>query len=700
MEDILERITNEALEFLSIDKLAEKLAKGNKELKTRYYTEISKMLDEGILILSGSSVMLPKTMNVVKGKLIGNQRGFAFCQVEDDDMPDVFIPNQALHGALHKDSVLVRVINKQGANGQGAEGEVVRVTERNTDNIVGKLHINGKTAFVMPDDHHYFSDVYVTNLKKVKAKNGDKVVAVVSGYNIKHRAPDGEIIEVLGAAETKGVDILSVIREHNLYEEFPESVEEAARAVPQRINIMDHKDRVDFTKDRVVTIDGEDARDLDDAISIVVHKDGGFTLSVHIADVSQYVTHGSLLDKEAYKRGTSVYFPDRVLPMLPKPLSNGICSLNPDELRLTLSVVIDLDAKGNVTGHKICEGVIKSKHRMTYTDVFAILEGNKDTVKKYGDYEADFKNMEKLHNLLYAMRNRRGSLDFDLPEPYIHMDDAGKVVDITAYPRNTAHRIIESFMVLANEVVAKEMVERAIPFVYRVHEKPDSMKMEDFISFIAGFGLKLNAEAGNVQPKDLQKLLGDIEGQPYKELINKVMLRSLQKARYAPACLGHFGLAATYYCHFTSPIRRYPDLVAHRMIKACVLKKASPKQIESYIDFVIEASLLSSQREKLAELAERDVDDLKKAEYMHDKVGCEFEGVISGVTEFGVFIELPNTVEGMARIEKLPKDDYFLEAKQYTLRGKAHAYQLGKTVRVKCLGANLHSKKVDFEIVE
>ena len=701
MENIIDRIKEENLEFLSVDKLATALAGGDKQAKTRFYTEINKRISEGTLVLNGSSVMLPATASVVRGKLIGNQRGFAFCKVEDDiDMPDVFIPNHALNTGLHKDTVLVRIVNKSGKDDLGAEGEVVRVLNRNSDNIVGTFQTNKNTAFVVPDDRHYFRDIFVKNPKKTKAKDGDKVVVRVADYSASHRSPQGELVEVLGSAEKRGVDILSIIREHNLYEEFPEEVEAAALKVPQRINPLDYKNRTDFTNDRVVTIDGEDARDLDDAISIVAHKGGGFTLSVHIADVAQYVTAGSLLDKEAFKRGTSVYFPDRVLPMLPRPLSNGICSLNPNEFRLVLSVVMELNSKGEVTAHKICEGIIKSKHRMTYTDVFAILEGNKETISKYGDYETDFKNMEKLHNLLFNLRKKRGSLDFDLPEAYIHLNEAGKVVDITQYPRNTAHRIIESFMVLANEVVALDMLERAIPFVYRVHERPDSIKMTDFFAFLAGFGIKVDGTPDNVTPKKLQKLLEEIEPQPYADVINKVMLRSLQKARYAPTCLGHFGLAATHYCHFTSPIRRYPDLVSHRMIKACVINKASQKQIEAYIDFVVEASIMSSQREKLAEAAERDVDDLKKAEYMQDKVGAEFDAVISGVTEFGVFVELDNTVEGMARIEKLPKDNYFLEPKQYTLRGARHSYQLGKAVRVKCLGANLFSKKVDFEILE
>ncbi|MCL2540155.1 MAG: ribonuclease R [Firmicutes bacterium] len=702
MKNIIERIKNENLEFLSADKLADKLSYGSKQEKTGYYTEINKMLESGRLVLSGSSIVLPETIGVVRGKLSGNHRGFAFCVVAGQEaVPDVFIAGKDLGGALHKDSVLIKITKKLNQL-HGAEGVVLKVLERNRENIVGTLEFKqNNAAMVVPDDSHYFSNIYVTNLKKIKAKHGDKVVARVTDYNTRYNQAEGEVVEVLGSVKNKGIDILGIIREHNLYEEFPQEVEQAALLLPNKLIDADKKNRTDFTRDRIVTIDPEDAKDLDDAIHIIAHKDGGFTLGVHIADVGHYVKQGSILDKEALKRGTSVYFPDRVLPMLPRPLSNGICSLNPNVERLTLSVVMDINAKGVVTDSKIYESFIKTCNRMNYSEVFAILENDAAISKKYGsELCADLKNMEKLHNILYNLRKKRGSLDFDLPEPKIILDADGKVADVIPYPRNTAHRIIESFMVLCNEVVAETMLKRTLPFVYRVHERPDALKMSNFFSFLSGFGMSLNINPESVTPKDLQKLLYSVADQPYNDVVNKVMLRSLQKARYAPGCLGHFGLAATHYCHFTSPIRRYPDLVIHRIIKALFLSHGSNSQKEFFNEFVVEASIQSSLREKLAETAERDVDDLKKAEFMLSKIGHEFDGVISGVTEFGVFVELANTVEGMARVERLPKDNYFLEEKRYTLRGTSHVYQLGGKVRVKCIGANTYSKKVDFEIIE
>ena len=449
----------------------------------------------------------------------------------------------------------------------------------------------------------------------------------------------------------------------------------------------------------VVTIDGEDAKDLDDAVCVIKNDDGSYILKVHIADVSDYVRYNSLLDQEAYKRATSVYFPNLVFPMLPRELSNGICSLNPNENRLTLSVVMKIDKTGEVVDYKICEGLIKTCERMTYTDVFAILQGDPATCKRYAYLVEDFKNMEQLHYLLEANRKKRGALNFDLPECKFEMDEEGHVLEVKLYERNVAHMMIESFMLIANEVVAEAMCKREIPFLFRVHEQPDPEKMNEFFNFIHGFKLKINSTPEKVKPKDLQMLLKKIEGQPYESMINQVMLRSLQKARYASKNLGHFGIAAPYYCHFTSPIRRYPDLAIHRIIKTVVLRKPDPNWLEFLNDWVVDACLQSSDREKLAESAEREVDDLKKAEYMQGHLQEEFEGIVTGVTSFGVFVALPNTIEGLCTMENLPTDNYLLFEKAYKLSGSKHSYHLGQKVRVRNVEVNLLKRQVTFKML-
>ena len=571
---------------------------------------------------------------------------------------------------------------------------------RNNLNIVGRLdYVKHGLAFVKPDDVHYFCDIMVKNADKMRAVDGDKVVCRIKSYNNGDKNPFGEITEVLGHDDTPMLAMLSIIRENNLYEEFPKDVLQEAKAQPQTVPEASKKGRVDFRNDHVVTIDGEDAKDLDDAVCVVKNDDGSYVLKVHIADVSNYVKYDSLLDKEAYKRATSVYFPNLVYPMLPRELSNGICSLNPHEDRLTLSVVMNIDKQGNVVDYQICEGLIRTCERMTYTDVYAILQGDPQTCKKYDYLVQDFKNMESLHYLLEENRNKRGALNFDLPECKFEMDEQGHVLDVKLYERNVAHLMIESFMLITNEVVAEAMCKREIPFIFRVHEQPDAERMNEFFNFISGFKLKVNSTPDKVKPKDLQQLLHKIEGQPYESMVNQVMLRSLQKARYASKNLGHFGIAAQYYCHFTSPIRRYPDLAIHRIIKSVVLRKPDPNWYEFLKEWVVDASLQSSDREKLAETAEREVDDLKKAEFMQGHLQEEFEGVVTGVTSFGVFVELPNTVEGLCTMENLPDDNYLLFEKAYKLSGSKHSYHLGQKVRVRAVEVNLLKRQITFKML-
>lgn len=698
MQDIIDFIKSHSLDYQTKPIIAKAVSDGLKMGYTQAYSSIDELLENGDMVQVGSmgKLVLSSALGYKKGKLTGNARGFAFARILGEEVPDVFIPHCNLKNALHKDTVLLSVKQK----GEQFEGEVIKILARNNLNIVGRLdYVRPGLAFVKPDDVHYFCDIMVKNADKMHAKNGDKVVCQIKRYNNGDKNPSGEINEVLGHDDTPMLAMMSIIRENNLYEEFPKEVLDEAKRQPQSVPESRMKGRVDFRNDKVVTIDGEDAKDLDDAVCVIKNDDGSYILKVHIADVSDYVKYDSVLDKEAFKRATSVYFPNLVFPMLPRELSNGICSLNPHENRLTLSVVMKINKDGDVVDYQICEGLIKTCERMTYTDVYAILQGDPQTCKKYEYLVEDFKNMESLHYILENNRKRRGALNFDLPECKFVMDEEGHVLDVKLYERNVAHMMIESFMLIANEVVAEAMCKRQIPFVFRVHEQPDPEKMNEFFNFVNGFKLKINSTPEKVKPKDLQQLLKKIEGQPYESMVNQVMLRSLQKARYASQNLGHFGIAAPYYCHFTSPIRRYPDLAIHRIIKSVVLRKPDPNWLAFLKEWVVDASLQSSDREKLAESAEREVDDLKKAEYMQGHLQEEFEGIVTGVTQFGVFVALPNTVEGLCTMENLPTDNYILFEKAYKLSGSKHSYHLGQKVRVKNVDVNLLKRQVTFKML-
>jgi len=698
MQEAVNFIKDHSLDYHTQAEIAKALSDGLNMSYTDAYVLVTDMQNNGVLVQVGAQnkLVLSETLGYKKGRLVGNSRGFAFCKL-DEEHPDVFIPHCNLKTALHKDIVLIKVTPK----GEQYEGEVIKVLEHSNQNIVGKIEIvKPKLAFVKPDDTHFWCDILVRNAEKFKTVDGDKVVCRIKTYKTGDKNPQGDIIEVLGHDDTPALAMLSIIRNNNLYEEFEPEVLAEAKTMPDAINPKDKEGRVDFTNEHIVTIDGEDTRDIDDAVGIKVNDDGTYTLGVHIADVAHYVRPDSMLDKEAYRRATSVYFPDLVYPMLPRELSNGICSLNPKVERLTLSVVMKVNNEGDVVDYKICEGVIKSNEQMTYKNVYAVLQGDIEACKRYDYLVDDFKNMEKLHNILFAKRRKRGSLDFDLPECKFDMDEQGHVLNVKLFERNTAHLMIESFMLLANETVAEAMCKREIPFIYRIHEQPDAQKMFEFFTFIQGLKLKINNTPEKVTPKDLQLLLTQIENEPYAPMVNQIMLRSLQKARYASKNLGHFGIAAKYYCHFTSPIRRYPDLSIHRIIKSVVLREPTPAWLSFLDDWVVEASQQSSDREKLAEVAEREVDDLKKAEYMQGHIGEEFEGMVTGLTSFGVFVALPNTIEGLCSMENLPTDNYMLFEKQYKLVGSRNSFQLGDTVKVSVESCNLMKRQISFKMVE
>lgn len=699
MKKVLDYIKNNDLEYMTQSELSKSISAALNIENAEVFTEISRLLQEGELVLTGGKKIVHiDKLNLHKGQIVGNARGFAFCKLIDSDQPDIFIPHIKLKHALNKDIVLVKAVTKEGRQ----EGEVYKVVERNEGNIVGTLMTTNKQfGFVKPDDGKHFKDIFVKLDNKKKVRHLDKVVVRIVKFDSDNKNPEGKIIEVLGNENAKGVDTLSIIREYNLYEKFQPNVMREAESLPQTVRAEEKKNRVDFTKEQIVTIDGEDAKDFDDAISIQRNEDQTWTLGVHISDVSHYVKPNSALDKEAFQRGTSVYFCDNsVLPMLPVPLSNGICSLNPDMERLTLSVIMKVDEKGNVKECTICEGVIKSCARMTYNEVFDILQGDESACKKYEHLVPKFKMMEELHNILFKKREKRGALNLDVAESEVVFNEMGMVVDVRKKERNSAHMLIESFMLLANESVAKDIFDKHMPCVYRVHEQPDSMKMQNFFDFISGLGLHIKGQAESVAPKELQGLLYVIQDKPYEQVVNKVMLRSLQKARYASKNLGHFGLAAKFYCHFTSPIRRYPDLMVHRIIKDCIIRKPNSDRMGFYENFVVETSIQSSEREKISETAERAVDDLKKAEFMMNKIGQSFAGIVSGVNTFGVFIELDNTVEGLCSESDLPVDTYNFIEKQHLLKGSKNSFQLGQKVNVEVLSVNLQKRQINFKIVK
>lgn len=626
----------------------------------------------------------------IEGKIQGTKGPFAFFIPFDSTHEDVYISEHNLNGALNNDSVLVEVKKTK----RGFEGYVLQVLERGQDKIVGKITITKGGAFVAPDDVKFGKDIFVGKAT-LGANNGDKVVVKIVKF-FANRNPEGEVVEVLGPPNKIETEVMAVIRSYNLYETFPKKVLEASEKVSDTVLPEHKKNRKDLTNDLLFTIDGEDARDLDDAISLTQNSDGTLRLGVHIADVGEYVKHNSVIDNEAFKRGTSVYFPSLVLPMLPQNLSNGICSLNEMVERLALSVYIDYDHSAKVKNYEIFESVIKSKKRFTYTEIDKILENDPVALANNKPFVDTVKQMNVLAKQLYKMREGRGAIDFDIPEVKVYLNDLGDVLNVQKRERNDSHKLIESFMVAANEVIAEHFHRNKLPFVYRIHEKPDAAKMVNFSKFVKTFGLKTNFDVENVQPKDIQSIIYQINDSEVKYIVNRVCLRSLKKAKYYQECLGHFGLASTYYCHFTSPIRRYPDLTIHRIIKHYLRNELNGGLLSNTKHFVSASSQVSSEREVIAEKVERDIDDLYKTFYMTHHLGEEFEGRISSVTAFGVFVELENTVEGLVKLEDLPADKYeFLEEK-FTLQGTVHTYKIGDKVKVKAVRADILSKDIDF----
>ena len=635
-----------------------------------------------------------------EGTFIGHPKGFGFVEIEGQD-EDIFIPESDTGTAMHQDKVRI-IIRDDKKEGKRQEGVVVKVLERGMPEIVGTYQLNRDFGFVISDNPKFSKDIFIPRKEAAGIKNGDKVIAVITDYGSGNKNPEGKIKENLGNIRTPGTDILAIVKSFGIPSEFPEKVMKQAQRVPDHVLDADRDGRLDLRHLQTVTIDGEDAKDLDDAISLT--KEGDiYHLGVHIADVSNYVQYNSALDREALKRGTSVYLADRVVPMLPERLSNGICSLNQGEDRLALSCLMDINEKGKVVSHQIAETVINVDERMCYTDVKNILEDTDEEAKKrYDALIPMFFMMKELSGILRNSRHHRGSIDFDFPESKIILNAAGKAIDVKPYEANVATKIIEDFMLMANETVAQEYCTEEIPFVYRTHDNPDPEKVESLLTLLHNQGVKIQKAKEEITPKEIQQIIESIEGLPNEAMISRLVLRSMKQAKYTTECSGHFGLAAKYYCHFTSPIRRYPDLQIHRIIKDNLRGSLMREgRTEHYAEILDEVARQSSVCERRADEAERESDKLKKAEYMSYHLGEEFEGIISGVTGWGLYVELPNTVEGLVHVNTLRDDYYVFDQESYELCGEMtkKVYKLGDKVRVRVADADKMLKTVDFELV-
>ena len=693
--EIVTLIRKNKLICMTIDELSASLSSLTGEAKIDIKEQINRLIHDGVLFLDDKGkISISADKGFYKAKLVLNKKGYGFAQVEN--LPDFFIPAFAINGAFDGDDVLVEITNRKSE--EELEGKVVRILSRNTTHVVGTF-IEGKSKNVVFPDDERLPQIRIFKKDNASAKNNDKVWVELDQSTITDNLMRGKVIEVLGQANTPKVEQLSIIRSFGLVDKFEANVLAAAKAVNQTVDLKHFKKRENFTEQRVITIDGEDARDFDDAIAVDRLANGGYKLYVHIADVSNYVVENSPLDKSAYQRGTSVYFPNMVIPMLPKEISNGICSLSEGENRLVLSVVMTLDKNCNVKGSKIVEGVIKSHHRMTYTEVQNILQGKEFLIDKYKDVYEDILAYQEISNKLKEQKRKRGEIRMNLPEPFILENQAGEIVSIEQRVQDESHEIIESLMVLTNEVVAKTFFDKALPFVYRIHEKPDQEKVGRLSKLLKNMGVANTLETEGDKPISYQAIIDKIKGTPKEKTLTKLILRSMMKAKYSPNCLGHFGIASEYYCHFTSPIRRYPDLMIHRIIKAYINGVPIDDLKMKFTPIVERASEQASTTEKNADECEREVDDYKKAVYMTKFLGEQFTGTISGVQEFGIFVELENGIEGLVRLDNLPMDEYVYDEMSMTLQGRTHSYTIGDQLEIIVANTNTRLRQIDFDLV-
>lgn len=673
------------------------------EDREKFENLINELIAEGrVFETKKGKLASPKDLQMATGTFIGHARGFGFV-TPDAGGEDIFIPASETMGAMQKDRVLYKVLHK-AEKGKKADGVIVRILERGQQRIVGTFEAGSKGyGFVVADDKKIAKDIFISRENTKGAVTGHKVVVEITDYGEDRRNPEGKVIEILGHINDPGVDILSVIRRYELAVEFPEEVYAEIEHLGIEVAEADKKGREDLRDLLTITIDGADAKDLDDAVSLKRLGNGNFELGVHIADVSHYVRENTALDKEAYARGTSVYLVDRVIPMLPHKLSNGICSLNPHVDRLALSCLMEVNGRGEVVSHRILESVINSDYRMTYTAVREILEdGAPALLEQYAEILPMLEDMEELRQILGEKRRKRGSVNFDLPESKIILDENGKPIDIKPYEKSIATNMIEEFMLVCNETIAENSFWQEMPFMYRSHQEPDEDKLEKMEQFLRGFGYYLRKKDGEIHPRELQKVLQKAEETDEERIITRMVLRSMMQARYTAENGGHFGLAAKYYCHFTSPIRRYPDLEIHRMIKKMLHGELDEKASAYYRRKMPDWAKHCSKQERVAEDAERDTDALKKVEFMEDKVGQIYEGIISGVTNWGIYVELPNTIEGMVALSQMDDDYYEFDEKKMLVFGKRtkKSYRLGDKVVVSVAKVDRMMGTIDFAFAE
>ena len=670
-----------------------------KEQKEELKKVLDTLVEDGKITLSKRGKYTKGQTKRFTGIFQAHPRGFGFV-IQEGVENDVFISEENINGAFQGDEVEF-IITKSQEAGRRTEGKIVRILSHSTTKIVGLYEKCKSYGFVRPDNQRILSDIYIPEGKEKGAMTGHKVVVSLTSYGGERMKPEGVVTEIIGHINDPGTDIISIVKGFDLPMEFPERVMNQAERVAKEVSEADRAGRMDLRDWKMVTIDGEDAKDLDDAVSLT--KDGeNYQLGVHIADVTNYVQERSALDREALNRGTSVYLVDRVIPMLPHKLSNGICSLNAGEDRLALSCIMTVNPKGEVVDHVIAETVVRVDERMSYTSVAKILEKqDAEERKKYEEFVPMFEQMAELSHILRTRRKQRGSIDFDFPETKMILDENGRPIEIRPYERNVATKLIEDFMLLANETVAEEYFWRELPFLYRTHEAPDEEKMKKLSTFINNFGYHIHM-GNEVRPMEVQKLLGKVEGTPEEALISRLALRSMKQAKYTPENTGHFGLAAKYYTHFTSPIRRYPDLQIHRIIKENIRGRLKEERVAHYEKILSEVAMQAGVTERRAEEAERETIKLKKVEYMKERIGEEFEGVISGITKWGAYVELPNTIEGLVHVMNMRDDHYEYWEEQYELIGEhtRNVYKLGQVVRVRVLGVDRLQRTIDFEFCE
>lgn len=702
MEKLLSFMKEEAYKPLTVQELEEMLNITEAEEFKELVKALVALEEKGLIVRTRSDRYgIPEKMNLIKGKISAHAKGFAFLLPEDTSLSDVFIPPNELNTAMNGDIVMVR-LNSQ-SSGSRQEGTVIRILERAIQRVVGTYTETRNFGFVIPDDKKITSDIFIPKNGKNGAAEGHKVVVKLTSYPEGRMNAEGEVETILGHKNDPGIDILSVIHKHGLPGEFPADAMEQASSTPDTIDEKDLKDRRDLRDQVIVTIDGADAKDLDDAVTVTKLDDGSYKLGVHIADVSHYVTENSPIDKEALERGTSVYLVDRVIPMIPHRLSNGICSLNPKVDRLTLSCEMTINSQGQVTEHEIFQSVIKTTERMTYSDVNKILVDDDEELKqKYEPLVPMFKDMERLAQILRDKRMDRGAIDFDFKEAKVLVDDEGAVKDVVIRERSVAEKLIEEFMLVANETVAEHFHWMNVPFIYRIHEEPNAEKLQKFLEFVTTFGYVVKGTAGNIHPRELQSILDAVRDRPEETVISTVMLRSMKQAKYDPQSLGHFGLSTEFYTHFTSPIRRYPDLIVHRLIRTYLINgKVDEATQEKWAERLPDIAEHTSSMERRAVDAERETDDLKKAEYMLDKIGEEFDGMISSVTNFGMFVELPNTIEGLVHVSFMTDDYYRFDEQHFAMIGErtGNVFRIGDEITVKVVDVNKDERNIDFEIV-